>query len=396
MKNSVGKINSHNEWDKLYECIVGTAQNTQATITWNSNKDIDPKNFEEAMKISKESSPKWFYDEVTEDLDNLAKTLTELSVKVLRPNVFDFSKLYSTPSWSSTSNNAYNVRDLNLVVGDMVIESPSHDASRYFEATTLYDIWYDYYEKGFKWIAAPKPKLNYDVLQPYSRNENERELTDEDKKHLELTNGRLEKLHKLSENEILFEAANTLRLGKDLLYLQSSSGNAKASKWLKSVVGHDYNVHVTDSIYRSSHIDSTLMALRPGLILVNSARASEKNLPKLFDKWDKIYFEDVAETSAEELDFQKTVRDPAYQKLKSLGFETNLNLISSPWVGMNLLSYDPETVIVDERQTNLIKVLEKYKFKIIPIKMRHIYTQGGGIHCATLDTVRDSKLESYF
>ena len=140
MKNQTGKINSHNEWDKLYECIVGTAQNTQATITWNSSKKIDPNNFEKAMKIAKESSPKWFYDEVTEDLDNLAKTLSELSVKVLRPNVFDFSKLYSTPSWSSTSNNAYNVRDLNLVVGDMVIESPSHDASRYFETTTLYDI----------------------------------------------------------------------------------------------------------------------------------------------------------------------------------------------------------------------------------------------------------------
>lgn len=396
MKNSIGKINSHNEWDKLQECIVGTAQNTQATITWNSSEKIDPKKFDQAMKISKDSSPKWFYDEVTEDLDNLAKTLSDLSVKVLRPNVFDFSKLYTTPSWSSTSNNAYNVRDLNLVVGDMVIESPSHDASRYFETTTLYDIWYEYYEKGFKWIAAPKPKLNYDVLQPYYRDENERKLTDEDQKHLELTNGRLEKLHKLSENEILFEAANTLRLGKDLLYLQSSSGNAKAGKWLKSVVGDEYNVHITDSIYRSSHIDSTLMALRPGLILVNSARATEKNLPKMFDKWDKIYFEDVAETSAEELEFQKKVRDPAYQKLKSLGFETNLNLMSSPWVGMNLLSYDQETVIVDERQTNLIKVLEKYKFKIIPIKMRHIYTQGGGIHCATLDTVRDSKLESYF
>ena len=70
----------------------------------------------------------------------------------------------------------------------------------------------------------------------------------------------------------MFEAANTLRLGKDLLYLQSSSGNAKAGQWLKSMVGSEYNVHVTDSIYRSSHIDSTLMALRPGLILVNSAR----------------------------------------------------------------------------------------------------------------------------
>ena len=69
-------------------------------------------------------------------------------------------------------------------------------------------------------------------------------------------------------------------MGKDLLYLKSSSGNDKGGKWLQSIVGSDYNVHVTDSIYRSSHIDSTLMALRPGLILVNSARATEKNLPK--------------------------------------------------------------------------------------------------------------------
>ena len=42
------------------------------------------------------------------------------------------------------------------------------------------------------------------------------------------------------------------------------------------------------------------------------------------------------------------------------------------------------------------KKLEEYKIKVIPIKMRHIYTQGGGIHCATLDTVRESKLEEYF
>ena len=70
--------------------------------------------------------------------------------------------------------------------------------------------------------------------------------------------------------------------------------------------------------------------------------------------------------------------------------------MSSPWVGMNLLSFDQETVIVDKRQINLIKLLEKHKFNVIPLRMRHMYTQGGGIHCATLDTVRDSKLEDYF
>ena len=76
--------------------------------------------------------------------------------------------------------------------------------------------------------------------------------------------------------------------------------------------------------------------------------------------------------------------------------KTNLFSMSSPWVGMNVLSVNQSTVIADERQVELIKLLEKNKFNVIKLRMRHIYTQGGGIHCATLDTVRDSKLENYF
>ena len=185
-------------------------------------------------------------------------------------------------------------------------------------------------------------------------------------------------------------------MGKDLLYLVSSSGNEKGAKWLQSVLGNDYNVHITRDIYRSSHIDSTLMCLRPGLVLINSARVNEKNCPEIFKKWDKIWFEDVAPTSEQELDFQKKIRDPIHKKLKDLGFNNNLSDMSSPWVGMNILSVDQNTVIADERQTNLIKELEKHSINVIDIKMRHMYTQGGGIHCATLDTVRESKLENYF
>ena len=123
---------------------------------------------------------------------------------------------------------------------------------------------------------------------------------------------------------------------------------------------------------------------------------TEKNCPSLLDSWDKIYFEEVAPTSEAELEFQRNVRDPLGYKLEELGFQTNLHDMSSPWVGMNLLSYDTQTVIVDERQTNLIKLLESHGFTVVPVRMRHIYTQGGGIHCATLDTVRESTLESYF
>lgn len=392
----VGKINSHNEWDKLREIIVGTAKGSMAVLTWTRPDPIPEAAMEKAKVLAKQAFPDWFLEEIEEDLEGLCQALKQFDVKVYRPHVHDITKMYSSPYWHSTGNNIYNTRDLHLVVGKNVIESPSPLRCRYYEASALYPIWYEYFNNGFRWIAGPKPNLAGEVLTAYYRDENERKLTPEDVRYQQLTGGRLEKLHKLGEQEILFEAANTLRMGKDLLYLVSSSGNYMGAKWLQSVLGDEYRVHTTEDIYRSSHIDSTVLCLRPGLVLLNSTRVNEKNCPKIFDKWDKLWFSDVAPTTQEELDFQKNVRDCLAKELAALGFETNLAEMASPWVGMNFLSVDPNTVIVDQRQTNLIRLLEQHKFTVVPIRMRHIYTQGGGIHCATLDTVRDSKLESYF
>ena len=367
-----------------------------ATIEWQSEKEIPEKIKEKAMKLSKKAYPQWFVDEVNEDLENLVDIIKKFGAKVFRPTVHDISRIYSSPFWSSSGNNLYNVRDLHLIVGNYVIESPSHHISRYFEATAFYNIWYEYFEEGFVWIVGPKPKLDKDPVEPYFRDGKERILTEEDIRHQELTGGRLEKLHKLNENEILFEAANTVRMGKDLLYLVSSSGNRKGAKWLQSVLSDSYTIHITDSLYRASHLDSTVMCLKAGLVLLNSKRAKPENLPKLFDKWDKIWFDDVAPTTEVELDFQKNVRDKIDFELSEMGFKSNLKEMASPWVGMNILSLDTNTILVDERQSKLINLLEKRKFTIIPVRLRHMYTLGGGLHCSTLDTVRDSKLESYF
>ncbi|OFW08749.1 MAG: hypothetical protein A3H96_04715 [Acidobacteria bacterium RIFCSPLOWO2_02_FULL_67_36] len=390
------RINSHNEWDKLLEVIVGSAEGTKAVLTWPRPDPVPEDIARQAAALASQAHPQWFLDEIDEDLDTLATTIAKFGVKVHRPKVHDISRTYSTPFWQSTGNNSYNVRDLHLVVGNTVIESPSYLRSRYFEPMALYDIWYEYFDAGFRWICGPKPRLDREVSVAYYRNEEERKLTPEDLRFMELTGGRVEKLHKLTEDEIVFEAANTARMGRDLLYLVSSSGNHKSAKWLESVLGDEYRVHTTEDIYRSSHIDSTVLCLRPGLVLLNSKRVTEKNCPKLFDKWDKIYFDDVAPTSQPELELQRDVRDPLAKQLEALGFWTNLNDMSSPWVGMNFLSLDPSTVVCDERQENLMRLLEQRGFTVVPVRMRHIYTQGGGIHCATLDTVRDSKLESYF
>ena len=63
------------------------------------------------------------------------------------------------------------------------------------------------------------------------------------------------------------------------------------------------------------------------------------------------------------IEFQK-------QNLKDLGFETNLGGIASPWVGMNILSLDQDVILVDSRQTKLMKVLEQHKVNVIPVQMR--------------------------
>lgn len=390
------RINSHNEWDRLREVIVGTAEGTQAVLTWSRPDPIPEDVLRQAQALVHQAHPQWFLDEIQEDLDGLAATIASFGVTVYRPTVHDLSRSCVTPFWQSTGTNSYNVRDLHLVMGNTVIESPSYLRSRYFEAQSLYDIWYRYFDEGFTWICGPRPRLDRPVVEPYYRNESERALTAEDVRFMELTGGRVERLHRLNELEIVFEAANTVRMGRDLLYLVSSSGNHKSAKWLQSVLGDQYRVHTTEDIYRSSHIDSTVLCLRPGLVMLNSKRVNERNCPPLFDRWEKIYFEDVAPTAEPELTFQKTVRDPLAKQLEALGFETNLNDMSSPWVGMNFLSLDPQTVVVDERQTALIRLLEQRKFTTVPVRMRHIYTQGGGIHCATLDTVRESTLEDYF
>src|SRR5258708_4283762 len=89
------KINSHNEWDKLLEIIVGTAQDTKAILTWPRPDPIPEDIAKKAFALAAAAYPQWFADEVQEDLDGLANTLTKFGVKVHRPKVHDISRMYS-------------------------------------------------------------------------------------------------------------------------------------------------------------------------------------------------------------------------------------------------------------------------------------------------------------
>jgi N-dimethylarginine dimethylaminohydrolase len=163
------------------------------------------------------------------------------------------------------------------------------------------------------------------------------------------------------------DAANICRLGDTWLFLESASGNRAAYEWLC-----DQFPNITIELvnfYAGVHIDSTIVPIREGLVLLNGSRVSEENCPKAFKDWERIYIND-ADIVAQ--DFYKYP-------------------YASKWIAMNMLSLNPETVIVDAKQTRLIEILKSCGIDSIPLTLSHSRTLGGGFHCVTLDTKRTHK-----
>ena len=162
---------------------------------------------------------------------------------------------------------------------------------------------------------------------------------------------------------MVMDAANVCRLGNTWLYLLSDSGNQLALDWLRNQLP-DINIEACN-FYSGVHIDSTITPLREGFVVLNASRVTQVNCPKAFDGWEKLW-----------------VHDCVPQKFYEYPY-------ASKWIGMNMLSVDPNTVIVDYEQLDLINDLERAKFTVIPLRMRHSRTLGGGFHCVTLDLIRE-------
>ena len=163
---------------------------------------------------------------------------------------------------------------------------------------------------------------------------------------------------------MVLDAANICRLGDTWLYLLSASGNQAALDWLRVKLPH-INIEAV-KLYSGVHIDSTICPLNDNFVVLNASRVNPDNCPTAFDGWTKLWVQDCVPQVFHEYPY------------------------ASKWIGMNMLSIDPHTVIVDRAQTQLIEDLERATFTVIPLQMRHSRTLGGGFHCVTLDLVRDN------
>jgi scyllo-inosamine-4-phosphate amidinotransferase 1 len=302
---------SINEWDPLQSIVVGSATHAN----WPTS---DPVFAQEGQKTTWKDTPvpggpvpPHIIDQANRELDLLCEVLLKYGATVYRPREMDFQALGGMYN--------YCPRDRILIWGDTMID-----------------------------VNMMYPCRNQEI------NNYDRLLT---QAQTVLTMPR--------DQDMVLDAANICRLGDTWLFLESASGNRAAYDWLCEKFPQ-VTIELCN-FYAGVHIDSTIVPLREGLVMLNASRVNKDSCPRAFDYWEKIWVTD-----------DMIVPQDFYQYP-----------YASKWIAMNMLALDPETVILDAAQTQLTTILKSHGIDTIPLTLSHSRTLGGGFHCVTLDTRRN-------
>lgn len=370
------RLNSFDEWSPLREVIVGSARNyisherelsfelfffdNLRTAAWYYPRLSTPGGDEGR---STTHIKRRYVEELNEDVAGIAEVLESLSVTVHRPMDLDAgTPEVRTPAWSASVVPPLNVRDNTLILGDEIIETPPMVRSRYFETQFLTPIFADYFRQGAKWTVMPRPLMTDASFDTSYVSKAAEPVRDPRPSPYDVG------------FELMIDGAQCLRLGRDLMVNISTANHALACDWLERHLEGRFRIHRVFQL-SDSHIDSMVLALRPGTLLVRSPDVAEL-LPEPLRKWDMIV---PPEPTANNF--------PRYD-------DDDL-LLTSPYVDLNVLSVDQDTVLVNDACPELMRTLDKRGFTVVPVRHRHRRIFGGGFHCFTLDTVRDGGPEDY-
>ncbi|MFD4020996.1 amidinotransferase [Streptomyces sindenensis] len=353
-------VSSHNEWDPLEEVLVGrldgaTTPSRHPVVSCN----VPPW----AARVQRLAAglryPRAMIGPAQEELEQFVTLLQSLGISVTRPDPVDHRRRFSTPDWSSRGFCNTCPRDSMLVIGDEIIETPMAWPSRYFETHSYRALLKDYFRRGARWTAAPKPQLTDELYDPGYRPPGPGEPV----------------RYILTEFEPVFDAADFVRAGRDLFVTRSNVTNRLGIEWVRRHLGPGYRVHEIESRCRTPmHIDTTFMLLAPGKVLVNPEYIDVDRLPDILRTWDIL----VAPPP-------DPIRDPLLRVTSLCG----------KWLSMNVLMIDEKRVIAERHHTAMLRALEKWGFDPVPCDLLHYAPFGGSFHCATLDIRRRGGLESY-
>jgi glycine amidinotransferase len=363
------KINAWNEWDPLKHVIVGRVDKTMTTPAEKENPDGFP-NWGDIFHTKGPEGADQF-EKANEQIEAFAHMLHGRGIRVDRPTSLDFSQSSQTPDWEHpTMFGCMPPRDLLICFGNEILESTMSFRDRWFEYLCYRPLLEQYFNEdpNFMWEAAPKPRLTEGTfVGGYWHNfEN---VWSEDEK--------LERAKKLqwwlTDKEPLFDAADMMRVGKDIFVQPSVVTNAPGIDWLRRHLEpkgfrlHEVSFGEEDL---AIHIDCQFFCPRPGL-LIQSPNLFSRN-PEFHELFKKNGWEVViaAESKGQKPDI-------------------------SYFLAYNVLSLDPETICAEAAETKVLEQLDGLGLNVIPVEFSDVSVFGGGLHCSTVDIYREGDCEDY-
>ncbi|MGE8156775.1 amidinotransferase, partial [Erwinia amylovora] len=216
--HSPSPVEVYTEWDPLEEVIVGIMDDIRVPDWDKSLKAIIPEeNHDFFQTYSGKRFPEELLIKARQEVETLAQILQAEGIRVKRPNDPNHHQPIMTPHFT-TGGTFYSAmpRDCLFAIGKKIIEVPMSWRSRYFETFAFRDILNDYFTRGAEWIAAPKPMLSDDVWEKDFDFEQEFPFRSI-----------------ITEVEPLFDAADFMKMGRDIIGQRSHATNKKGIEWLR-------------------------------------------------------------------------------------------------------------------------------------------------------------------
>jgi glycine amidinotransferase len=204
-------VNSYTEWDPLEEVVVGSLASGVFPTWQDSMAPVLP---HDSARVFQDKGgtplPAEHAAAAEAELNQFAAVLEGRGIKVVRPDFADHTRTFATPDWESSGNSSGMPRDLLIVVGDTIVETPMSWRCRKHEVDAFRSLIKSYFRRGGGWLAAPQPQLTQALFDGDFDQETETG-------------------HAISEFEPVFDAADFMRFGDDLIVQRSHVTNEESS-----------------------------------------------------------------------------------------------------------------------------------------------------------------------
>jgi glycine amidinotransferase/scyllo-inosamine-4-phosphate amidinotransferase 1 len=338
-------------WDPLKEVIVGNC-----AVGHHSNKLAQ------------------ILGETREDLDKLSDYLITLGVHVHRPSVTSFKESIDLGNFKVKNPTSPIVpRDQYLMYGNTIYQTYTSMPDRYLDSVNYYHIFKELFDRGYNWLSMPPPVLDSLVDKWWANGEYV--------------------YHEQLKDRILWHTATMFKCGDKLVTNIEGPGNKAGLDWMMRNLPQDTIVDAGNTHQKGfGHIDHGWFMTNDDLVFcVNKDWVPEplrnKEIVELQDHFEK--FDDT-----------KFIAD--YQSTSGKYSDKWLDKWLTEWKGYaqevffdsNVLVIDSQNVLFSNHQPRIFKVMEKYGINCHVVPQRHGLFWEAGIHCLTLDLVRDGERRS--